>query len=266
MFSAKNSFFTKQAAAGYDADAQAFFTAAAITNATQKTAVNNLVVALKGYGIWAKMAAIYPLVGGTASTCKYNLKDPRDLDAAYRLTFTGGNNLVISATGIQSLTTAPGVFANTKFNPTTVGFTKDNIALSWYSRTNNANGSYDMGGDMIGSKLALIVYGVGAYLIAYGVFGAGVANSLGFYAGSSTNIQQAVYKNGTKIAFVGAVGSSTIDTNVPIYLLANPRQYPTETSTREFAYASIGTGLTDAEQANHYTAVQAYQTTLGRQV
>jgi hypothetical protein len=34
----------------------------------------------------------------------------------------------------------------------------------------------------------------------------------------------------------------------------------------QFAFASIGDGLTNTEAANFYTAVQAYQTTLSRQV
>ena len=37
-------------------------------------------------------------------------------------------------------------------------------------------------------------------------------------------------------------------------------------SDRETAFASIGDGLTDAEATVFYNAVQAYQTTLGRQV
>ena len=52
---------------GVDPDAQAFITAASITNPTQQSAVNQLVVDLKGYGVWSKMKAIYPFVGGTAS-------------------------------------------------------------------------------------------------------------------------------------------------------------------------------------------------------
>jgi hypothetical protein len=35
---------------------------------------------------------------------------------------------------------------------------------------------------------------------------------------------------------------------------------------KELAFSSIGDGLTDTEAANFYTAVQAFQTTLGRQV
>jgi uncharacterized protein (DUF927 family) len=37
-------------------------------------------------------------------------------------------------------------------------------------------------------------------------------------------------------------------------------------SQRNIAFASIGDGLSDTEAGNLYTAVQAFQTTLGRQV
>jgi hypothetical protein len=49
-----------------DADAQAFITAAAITDPTQQAAINTLVVDLKGYNVWSKMKAIYPFLGSTA--------------------------------------------------------------------------------------------------------------------------------------------------------------------------------------------------------
>lgn len=82
--------FFLDSGASYDSDAQAFFTATGITDATQKTAVNTLVTALKAASIWTKYVAIYPFVGGAATTHKFNLKDPQDTDAAYRLTFSGG--------------------------------------------------------------------------------------------------------------------------------------------------------------------------------
>ena len=67
-----------------------FLNAAQITDGQQKYAIYTLVSDLQSYGVWDKMQAIYPFVGGTASTNKYNLKDPRDLDAAFRLVFNGG--------------------------------------------------------------------------------------------------------------------------------------------------------------------------------
>ena len=60
----------------YDADAQAFLTAASITDPTISGAINTLVVQMKADNIWTKMKAIYPLVGGTATTHKWNLKNP----------------------------------------------------------------------------------------------------------------------------------------------------------------------------------------------
>ena len=41
---------------------------------------------------------------------------------------------------------------------------------------------------------------------------------------------------------------------------------PSGYTTKQCAFASIGSGLTDTEAANFYTAVQAFQTTLGRNV
>ena len=73
-----------------DPDAQAFITAASITDPTQQSAINTLVTDLKGYGVWTKMKALYPFCGSTASQHKWNLKDPRDLDVAFRLVFSGG--------------------------------------------------------------------------------------------------------------------------------------------------------------------------------
>jgi len=250
----------------YDPDAQAFFTAAGITDATQKSAVNTLVTDLKGYGIWSKMLAVYPLVGGTATTCKYNLKDPRDLDAAYRLTFTGGANLVISNTGIQSLTIETGVYADTKFNPTTAGRVANDVHLSYYSRTTNTNNSYDMAGDDNGCTFSLMQYGTTAFFSVLCVSPTSLAISSGLHTGSSTNTQIARYRNAVKLASIPAATAIVIPSNRPVYLLANSRQIHGETSTREFAFASIGLGLSDADVANLYTAVQAFQTTLGRQV
>ena len=69
----------------YDADAQRFIDSSGISNNTNKLALYNLAKQLKDSSLWAKFIAIYPMIGGTASTTKWNLKDPRDLDAAYRL-------------------------------------------------------------------------------------------------------------------------------------------------------------------------------------
>ena len=110
-----------------DADAQAFIAAAGITNLTQASAVNTLVNDLKTYGLWTKMKALYPMVGGTATSHKFNLKDPRDLDAAFRLTFSGG--WTHSSTG--ALPNGTTGYAETYFNPTT-GYSVNNSKYPKY--------------------------------------------------------------------------------------------------------------------------------------
>ena len=75
---------------GIDTSANAFLTAAGITDTAQKAAVNTLVKDLKRFNLWSKIKAFYPFVGGTANSHKFNLIDPRDLNEAYRLSFSGG--------------------------------------------------------------------------------------------------------------------------------------------------------------------------------
>src|SRR5690349_23782913 len=122
----------------YDSDAQALIDAAAISNLTQKNAINQLVLDLKAAGIWNRMVAIYPFIGGTASSHKWNLKDPRDVDAAKRLTFSG--SWTHSDNG--ALPDGSTGYANTYIN-----FNQDvpqySLHGSYYSRTNTAPGAGD---------------------------------------------------------------------------------------------------------------------------
>jgi hypothetical protein len=60
------------------------------------TFVNNHIKELMGKGrvnrglnIWEKMVAVYPFIGGTADTHKFNLKNPADSDAAFRIEWVG---------------------------------------------------------------------------------------------------------------------------------------------------------------------------------
>ena len=93
-----------------------------------------------------------------------------------------------------------------------------------------------------------------------------VSDTLGLYqitrTGGST---QKVFKNGASNS--ASITTSTIAVNYPIYLsVLNVGGTATYFSNRQCAFASVGDGLTDTEAANFYTAVQTFQTTLGRQV
>lgn len=54
-----------------DASTKAFISATGLTGTTETTAVNNLVIDLKKYGLWSKMKAIYPFVSDTVNLLSY---------------------------------------------------------------------------------------------------------------------------------------------------------------------------------------------------
>jgi hypothetical protein len=251
----------------FDADAQAFMTAASITNTTQQNAINTLVLALKGYSIWTKFKAIYPIVGGTASQHKFNLKDPRDLDAAFRLTYATG--VTHSATGMVSNGTSG--FANTYFNPTTGFSVNDDVHLSFYSRTNVNTAQIEIGSAISGSGpyliLQLRVSGTTYFIInSVGSYAtASDTDSRAFYIGNRIGTAEKGFRNNTNVA--SRISLANLRPNFNIYLLAgNFGGLTSFYSTKQCAFASIGDGLTDTEAANFYTAVQNFNTTLGRQV
>lgn len=248
-----------------DSDAQAFLTAAGITDPTISTAINTLVVQLKADNIWSKMKAIYPMVGGTASTHKWNLKDPRDLDAAFRLQFFGG--WTHSTNGAQPNGTNG--YADTYFNAL-VNFNINNTHLSIYSKTNGTG--YDLG-NINGSNLTALSAGLGgvAYSDHYNYVTArvsqSVANTQGFYIGSRTNnVTHKLYKSGNQIGTTNT-GASGIILSLSLFLGAlNASGLGTIYSNKQYSLCSIGDGLTDTESANFSTAVQTFQTSLSRQV
>lgn len=248
----------------YDPDALAYFTAAGITDFTQKQAYNTLVLTLKSYSIYSKMFALYPFLGGTASSHKWNAINPLDTDGAFRIVWNG--TVTHSANGVQGNGTTG--YGDTKFVPSTSGFTTTNGSFGIYIRTNVAGG-YDFSatnGAGSSSQAVIARYTDGNFFVGYGTLSS-VANadSRGLFCcvrnGASNNEG---FKNGTRVinaAAVQALQTSTMtigaDNRVGVY---------TEFSSRQYALAYIGQAMSTTEQADLYTAVQAFQTALGRNV
>jgi len=247
-----------------DPDAQAFITAASITDPTQQSAINQLVVDLKGYSIWTKMKALYPFVGSIASQHKWNLKDPRDLDAAFRLVFNGG--WTHSSTGATPNGTNG--YADTKLKVQT-NISATSHAYGVYSRTNDTTGTKVWGG--FDSALSLFVQnnftspnfisGTSSTLISY------TANpTTGLLIGtrrSATDFQ--AYRSGVSLGTNTTNTTAVFDGNM--YLGARNNTAGTDFySNHQLAFGFLSDGLTNTEAANLYTAVQAFQTTLNRNV
>jgi hypothetical protein len=257
-----------------DPDAQAFITAAAITDPTQQAAINQLVVDLKGYSIWSKMKALYPFVGGTATSHKFNLKNPLDTDAAFRLVFNGG--WTHSSTG--ALPNGTNAYADTVFNPSTNFNTSTFNHLSYYSRTNSAIASEYVMGIYDGTSTNALIcrrdtnlsFFVADYPsgTSYRSASGSVTDGRGLFLGTQTGANAKLFRNGSVIySNTGATLNNAI-ANQRLYIgvLNNTTTIEDTWTDKECAFASIGEGLSDTEAANFYTAVQAFQTTIGRSI
>ena len=250
-------------------DAFNFLDAAGITRTDNNSAIikgiADLTTDLRQYGLWDKMKAIYPMVGGTSGSHKFNLKDPRDTENAFRLAFSG--SWTHSSTGARPAGTV-GTYADTYLNSSTQ-LTNRNVHISYYARANSTSaevsliGTTGFGGQTTGH----IQYNVYSSNRIYPTLGGNriditVGNLLVFHTvtslDGSTNGMRA-YTNGV---LRGTATNNSSGLPNATLILANG-YVP---SPFECAFASIGDGLTDTEAANFYTAVQRFQTTLGRQV
>lgn len=250
-----------------DPDALAFIIAAGITNPTQISAIDNLVIDLKFFNVWNKLTVAYPFVGGTATPHSYNLINP----AANQLLFSGGWSH--SSTG--ALPNGTNAFANTGIGP--LSFPQNDLHFSYYSRTNTATtGQRDIGAQQFGVFLSFSMMAIkdGGELFASFVNSNGVAyptssntNSQGFYVSqriSSSSVNG--FKNGIQ-AHTTNLSNSVSRANRTFYIGAlhfNTSGFGF--SSKEVAFSSIGTQLNATEQADYYTSVQTYQTALSRQI
>jgi hypothetical protein len=253
-----------------DADAQAFLTAASITDPTITNAINTLVINLKAYGLWVKIKAIYPFVGGTATTHKFNLKNPLDTDAAFRILFGGG--WTHNANGITA--NASNTFANTFLNPST-NLTLNTTHVSLYSRTNIAQNAIDCGCSTAAiNRIAIHLKWSdnNSYHDMYDTItrithplSATPSSNLFITNRTASNVFN-LWRNGVKLTTQSNIFTSALP-NLNLYIGArNTGSSIDFVSSRNYAFASIGDGLTDIEADNLTTAVQVFQTTLSRNV
>ncbi len=211
------------------------------------------------------MKAIYPFVGGSAASHKWNLKDPRDLNAAYRLTFTTG--WVHSSTGAKANGTSD--YANTFFIPLSSG-SQNNMSIGVYNRNNVDGTKASIGGENAGyvNFCFIIPRMSNLYYSAINTNSNGnVPNldSTGFYLASRlTSSSFFSQKNNSQTTFSN---NSNTPSSFSLYLSAiNLAGTGVYYSDNELSFGFIGDGLTSTEATNLYNAVQAYQTALGRQV
>jgi len=246
-----------------DADAQAFFdrvTAAGGTlSTTEKTAVDTLVKQMKLDGTWTPMKAIYPMVGASAAACAQNLKS-----SSFTGTFTSG--WTFASTGI---TTNGNAYMNTALIPSASLLLND-VHIGGYIRSVSSVAPLLSAEDVSSFDNALYIWPT---TTSYGgsvrindntsTTNSTLQNPQGLHLATRTASNEKKYR----INKVEKFNVTAVSTNLNTQSIRVASGYNSGFSfVGEIAYITIGDGLTNAQCDLYVDAVQAFQTTLSRQV
>lgn len=237
-----------------------FINATGITDNNTRESINTLVVDLKANNLWDKLYVLYPFVGGTADTNKYNLVNT----GSYTISFSGA--WTYNSNGITGNGTS--TYANTGYSGS-VSTWYASGSLFNYSRTTGRSG-YDMGvNDSVSGQYYLInrLSNDLTYLnLSVTPTTVASTDGSGLFMGNSRTSTQTAYRNGSQIINVSK--TTAANPTIPFYLGANNFQNTSanEYTNRNYALGGFGQSFDATEASTFYTIVQNFQTSLGRQV
>lgn len=242
----------------FDADALNFIKTAGITDSTQKKAINYLTASLKSAGLWDKMVALYPFVGGNAVAHKYNLKNDNHI-IGWGYGATHDNTGVVPNTSINNL----------NLNTSSIPNVSNNIHIAMYVSNDVSDVSFDIANHMFQpyDRLLVSIGYTGMTYFDFGdAYGQRVSASMfktGLIVANKSSSVTSIYHNGTRES--SKILSVTLPNAYNMYFNATP-DGDARRNVRNFRYISIGQGLNDSEQSTLYKIVQDYQTKLNREV
>lgn len=247
---------------------ESFFARGGITNAGQQTAVRNLVLGLQTAGIWGKMIALYPFVGGTSQAHAQNLRADR-----YNITWV--NSPTHNAAGVTGngtttygrcsglTTTVSGALAGMSIYvgapDSTHNFARmigsANAAQTSYHSIDRVNlGSFESERGVLGDVTMIIT-----------ASSVPARNGL-FSINRTSSTASALYRNGSSLGTIAAADPLVLAAHDAFILALNQSETPTDFAGCTLSLAAVHQGLTSGEAATFYTNVQAFQTALGRSV
>ncbi len=247
-------------AVAYDTDAQAYFTAnTAITSSADKNAINTFYLGLKSDGVYTKINAMYLPLWSSATNNKWNLKNPLDTNAAFRLTFSTG--WTHSSSGITPLN----AFANTYIT----SLTTNSNSLGSYVRTNQTSNAVICGSYISAAQMYQMNISTGTGYYYYSTTtnvetASAIADSKGFFiATTRSSNDREIYRNGTSLT-TKTTNETTGNTNIANYLGSrNANGVADSFSSQQISFHFQGLGLTDTEVTNFNTRVNTLMTYFG---
>jgi hypothetical protein len=240
-------------------------------NGTEEGAVDALFSDLNTYGIYSKIYAFYPMLGGAAGHT-INAKSVSNIrESAYDLIFYGG--WTFGTDGAQ------GNGSNTYWIAYYYGYDDTTLKNSHLGVYITVQGTYDYGWDM-GVYDSVSTY-PHAFMTMYegyydtkAIYDYNYGNGRDFYtagnySGNSmmsydgTNSEYVVYQNGNLFT---TTASSIENMSNASYVVGGYDYANNAFTDKTFGFLTFGQTLTNTEMQDYQLAINTFQTTLGREV
>jgi hypothetical protein len=211
---------------------------------------------------------MYPVLGGTAGSHKFNAINPIDTNGAYRLTFTAGwthNASGMTTDGVG------GTYADSYYNAQLVVSGAADQSISIYTTNQSSKGVQDIGSTNI--PLGTIEVGIytsfGGNLFipniksaasGYLTYSQPTQQGIGYYVASSTGTNTLGTKDGALVVNAAQIPAFT---NLTHYV-GNTNGNANNGNPSTIIFASFGRQLTSAQMTTLSSIINAFQTSLGR--
>jgi hypothetical protein len=253
---------------------------AALLTEAEKTVARSVTAALRETTVWDKQQAIYLLLGGDSRLRGLNLKDPRPVNAAFYMQFSGTWH--VDANGLRSSSFNPSVtpfvpptaFANTSYSPA-AHMTAASAHITMAFAGNNAAGNqtelYVPGPSLSYPQNPRLQMSIkrannNFFCNAFSTGAAGTTNSLATISNFNSN---GVFT----LSRIAANDLRAYRNGVVVHHVTETETEPPPGRTiliipgiRPLGFVSIGQGLTPTEVAQLSTIAADYQVARGRTV
>jgi len=244
-----------------------FVKATGITDAQTKVNLDSLITRARNHGWWDLCKVIYPFAGGTQTSCMYNLKDPRDADDAFRLSFLG------DTWTYTPVAANPGIagYGDTHFNPSTQLSDPNSAHLSAYSMADNAGGidNADIGAYDSTSGLGFYLStrtdwpdttGKPFAYISGNPFQGTEINGAGYFLITKSGTNASFYQNSPETQSHPALTGNLPNLNLYVcnQNLAAGNPYSYGFSDRPLSFVTIGSGIDSATVVHMYSDILSF--------
>lgn len=237
----------------YDSDAEAYFTAASITNNNEKDYWNTFVNSAKsGNAYWSNLIAIWPFLGSDANKTRYNAKNTATNLIVWNGSLTH-NSMGVTGDGSTG-------YGTTGFTPSSSSWTSSSLSHGGYYR--NAIQSDKIGITDVGISFYTFNSGGQFYSLITPSNGISVSTTFSRFIISNVNTTdvQRVYRDGVDIA--NNTSSINLASTNELRLFGTVTYY----SNHNLGMYYISTGLSTAQITQFTTNVNTLMTSLGRNV